>query len=123
MAWLDDQSKQFESYARSHQGHWFATVGDKRTDSKRGNEHGGIFWCDLSEFVPVEWLSQIFGHSCRKFPTIIGQNGDLDIFSSEICLNRPLKVEDHFSICIDTNNQHYAIIEDGEITLKPICSN
>lgn len=55
---------------------------------------GGITWCDWSEFEPVEEFGQIFGHTQHKEPQYRGN-----------------------SVCLDTRLNHYAIIEDGILSV------
>lgn len=66
-----------------------------------GNVHrmldeDGITWC--REFRPIPGVKQLFGHTARPF--CVGYN--------------------EFNWCIDTHLNHYAIIEDGVLTLHNV---
>lgn len=39
---------------------------------------GGVIWCDIEEFQPIDNLTQIFGHSPLEKPKFIGSNLCLD---------------------------------------------
>lgn len=55
----------------------------------------GILWCDFEEFVPIDGVRQIFGHTNDKAVRKIGDN-----------------------YCIDTFGSSYAVIQNGEIEIK-----
>ena len=58
----------------------------------------GPFWCDWREFMPTENVKQMFGHTPDTLPRY----------------ERGYKTETY---CIDTHLHHYAIIEDGAVTV------
>ena len=64
-------------------------------------EYGGVTWCDLGEFEPIPNLSQIFGHSHRKTPTTMLDDGGTENY------------------CIDTGLRHYAVFLNNKIEIKP----
>lgn len=66
-------------------------------EARGGNQKvGGVTWLDFNdEFEPIEELKQIFGHTRGK---TVRKNGD--------------------NYCIDCDLNYYAIIEDGEVTIK-----
>jgi len=63
---------------------------------------GGITWCDFhKDFEPYENLNQIFGHTIVKEPSYV-------------------YAENSVNLCLDTNLQHYAIINDSEIEIHAV---
>lgn len=68
--------------------------------SRGGNlTSGGITWCDWEyDFVPIEGLNQICGHTPGRFPRVkLGKNS--------------------VNYCIDTHSKHYAIVADGKVDI------
>lgn len=72
--------------------HWFFQAGLARG----GNQVvGGLTWLDFNcEFTPIEGISQLVGHTVQKEPTWIGNN-----------------------LCLDTQLNHCAILDDGKIEI------
>ena len=63
---------------------------------------GGLTWLDWQEeFEPVHDLNQIVGHTCDKEP-------------------RKWIEKDSENYCIDTENKHYIVIENGKVTIEKI---
>lgn len=61
---------------------------------------GGVTWLDWNEeFVPIEGVNQIVGHTVGKEPR-----------------NKQGESSDNW--CLDTNLKHYGVIEDGVLTVK-----
>jgi len=58
---------------------------------------GGILWQDWEWFTPIPGVDQIVGHSPNWFIRYDNIGGSSNA-------------------CIDTNNRHYALIEDGFVT-------
>jgi len=78
---------------RARAPHPFYCAGQARGD---GYSIGGITWLDFNEeFVPIEGLKQIVGHTHHRW----------------IVLNKG-------NYCIDTGLMYYLIIENGEVELK-----
>jgi hypothetical protein len=68
--------------------------------SRGGNIRvGGIDWLDWDEFEPIPGMNQICGHTPR--PEVRYREGDRSR-----------------NFCIDTQLRHYAVIEDGQVTIK-----
>lgn len=63
---------------------------------------GGITWCDFhKDFEPYDNLNQIFGHTTVEEPSYVhGENS--------------------VNLCLDTNLQHYAIINDSELEIHAV---
>lgn len=67
---------------------------------KRGgqNKIGGLTWCDMKEFEPIQDINQIFGHTNNNHPIpIIGENS--------------------INWCIDCYLNYYGIIIDGKFRI------
>lgn len=63
--------------------------------------YGGITWQDYDEFVPTPGLNQIFGHTQSREPRqILGENS--------------------VNWCLDTQNRHYAVVENSRITIHEL---
>jgi hypothetical protein len=63
--------------------------------------YSGPLWMDWGDFRPISGLNQIVGHTPMRNP---------DQFS----------LEDSTNWCIDTHLQHYAVLEDGEISIRRV---
>ena len=62
-------------------------------------EYGGITWLDYREFTPIKGFSQIFGHTpSLEVRRIVGGSSD--------------------NYCLDTHMKHYAVIQDGVVSIK-----
>jgi hypothetical protein len=87
---MEEVSAEALKHAFNHEMHDFFKVGF----SRRGDfSYGGIFWNDFSEEFEDCGIKQICGHTPDYRVRRVGE-----------------------SFCIDTNNCHYAIIENGEIS-------
>jgi hypothetical protein len=63
---------------------------------------GGITWCDFhKDFEPYNNLNQIFGHTIVEKPSYV-------------------YAENSINLCLDTNLQHYAIINDSELEIYSV---
>jgi hypothetical protein len=61
--------------------------------------YSGVLWMDWGDFRPISGLNQIVGHTPLRRP---------DEYS------RP----DSTNWCIDTHLKHYAVLENGELTIR-----
>lgn len=68
--------------------------------SRGGNEVvGGILWQDwFHDFVPISGINQIVGHTVCRLP-------------------HENSLPDSVNWCIDTNSRHYAVIDNGELSI------
>lgn len=76
--------------------------------SRGGSEvHGGIMWCDRTEFVGVKGINQIFGHTPSKKPLWLN-------FGS------PLNQEYSQNLALDNHghSNYYAIHENDKVDIK-----
>lgn len=88
--------------------------------------YGGIFWEDHSAHLPIRGLKQIYGHSILKQPQYrLRKKESHRAFPAEalvtdefecMVLDKQLYEYD-WSLCIDTNNQHYVIVDTEQKTL------
>lgn len=63
--------------------------------------YSGPLWMDWGDFRPIGGLNQIVGHTPMRNP---------DQYSRE----------DSINWCIDTHLQHYAVLEDGELSIHRV---
>lgn len=76
-------------------------IGDARLRQPIGNR-GGVTWLDWNEeFAPIPGVNQIVGHTYGLEP-------------------RWKNTPDSRNLCLDTGCRHYAVIQDGEITVKQV---
>jgi hypothetical protein len=78
-----------------------------RAGRSRGGDaqHGGIVWCDRSEFIHIDGINQIFGHTPGKKPIWME-------FGS------PLTHKFSKNLALDVSHaQYYAIHKNNEITI------
>jgi hypothetical protein len=88
---LEDETPDAMKCLKTRQKHWFYGAGKARGGSE---DFGGILWCDaFDEFRVIPDVNQIFGH------TIVG-------------VENPFLVAEG-NICLDTNLNHYIILENG----------
>lgn len=75
------------------------SIGDGRSHRRTG-ALGGVTWLDwASEFEPIAGINQIVGHSWDDEP-------------------RWKNTADSTNLCLDTGCRHYALIENGALTVK-----
>jgi hypothetical protein len=89
----------------------------------RGGSHptGGINWVDWGSFAPIKNINQIVGHTRHKVPHILVQqrgggifNGPItDYYKSNRNFSNPLSV----NYALDTDSNHYMVIEDGMVNI------
>lgn len=84
--------------------HWMFTAGRARGGRQI---YGGLTWCDANEeFSPIHAIKQIFGHTPRRSLAGLYNREDMNVGKD--------------NLCIDTGLNHYAILEDGKMTVKQI---
>ncbi len=101
MAEIDAQSAQALQCMRSGVFHPFLSV-----SRYRGGNHlfGGPFWQDWNELKPLRtsnggYCSQLTGHTPAALPRVIEHS------------------DGSKTVCLDTHMKHFAVIEDGELTI------
>jgi Calcineurin-like phosphoesterase len=101
-AFLASQSETAIVNLRRKQPHWFFNAGAARG----GRQVGGIVWLDFNnEFVPIQDLQQIVGHTHAKKIRCHAEEGLID----------PLQAN---NICIDTNLNEYLVATNGKLEIK-----
>lgn len=86
-------------------------------------QHGGILWADWQEFGPIKGINQIVGHTPHNVPEVKVQLGDgvvkyLNAYDWSWSRDQLLaKTITSLNFALDTHTKHYAIIEDGIVTL------
>jgi len=100
----------------------------------RGGMHkvGGINWVDWNRLSPIKGINQIVGHSTRRIPQILVQKSGGGYVKQDITehydLENGIKSLDKpfdpkylsISYCLDTNLNHYGIIQDGSLDIYHI---
>lgn len=83
--------------------------------------YGGMTWCDWRSFAPIKGINQIFGHSPHNLPEVLIQKkkGDIKRYVSNDFYNSKINLKNVTSInfALDTHSKHYAIIEDGVLSI------
>lgn len=78
----------------NNESHWFYRTGFSRGGNQ---EFGGIVWLDFNEeFMPIKGLKTIQGHTRQREPAYKGKD----------------------NLCLDTDSNHYALVKNGQITIK-----
>lgn len=102
------QTLSFYNAALNNQYHHFMYQG-----SRMGEEgHGGPYWLHWDDFKPIPHLNQIIGHTWDKAPRFCYypyHSNDKNAVST--------------NVCIDTNNKHFILIEDGKIKIEKCIEN
>lgn len=90
-SWLNDQQEEAQVRLRRKMlRHWMFTAGRARYGSA---PFGGLTWCDLDEFAPLNDINQVFGHTPqRRVWKYDGnkRNSDLAVNSENYCLDTDL---------------------------------
>ena len=96
---FDDLIKIAEKHLYTKQSHFMYRAGFSRGGML---PVGGITWCDFyKDFEPFENLNQIFGHTIVNEPSFVYDTNSINL-------------------CLDTNLQHYAVINDSQIEIHSI---
>ncbi len=101
--WLAAQAFAARTALDLNKSHPLLAIGQARGGP--ASAHGGLFWCDLSEFQPVAGIHQIFGHTPREQISTLHK--------PESC-----------NWCIDTGTKkgvrHYARIQERTVTVHTL---
>jgi len=96
---FDEIIQQAERHLFTKQSHFLFRAGYSRGGML---PVGGITWCDFhKDFEPYDNLNQIFGHTVVEKPSYV-------------------YAENSVNLCLDTNLQHYAIINDSELEIHAV---
>lgn len=63
--------------------------------------HGGLVWLDWRNFIPIDNINQICGHTFQSMMKV-----------------STLKTDNSINFCIDTNLNEYLLVNNGQITIK-----
>lgn len=93
--------------------------------------YGGINWVDWNNLSPINGINQFVGHSIGRLPRVMVQKAGGGYKKNDILEHYDrLKIIDELnekhdvkneekvlstSYCLDTCNNHYAVIEDGKV--------
>ena len=99
--WLERLQKDCLNFLQSGRMHFFVAPGQDRCGPCVSQNIGGIDWLDWSALVPIPGLNQLVGHSAH-------------------CRVQYKTGENSVNACIDTQLRHYAVIEDGVLTVKEV---
>lgn len=111
--WLDLDSKDADKVLQGASNrHWFFEAGYCRGGRA---PFGGLTWCDFyREFMHINGLCQVVGHSPRQQPHI-KIDGE---FVAIPCEDRLYEIDGSWSLGLDTHLNHYAVIENKQLTIK-----
>lgn len=111
-SWLESESKNADKVLQGiSQRHWFFEAGYCRGGR---SPFGGLTWCDFyREFLHVFGLTQIVGHSPNKHPSIKVSDEFVHKQAPNI-----LDIDGAWSLGLDTHLNHYATIENKQLTIK-----
>lgn len=107
-----------------HNLHPLLDVGEDRGGS---NQVGGVTWCDWRSFKPVPGLPQVVGHTVATLVRWTGfERRDDGTFNYDHSIagnlgyydERTYVVDDEVSLCLDTNLQHYAVMQFGQLQVR-----
>lgn len=85
--------------------------------------YGGITWAHWTGHSPIPGVGQLCGHSVQDngpMMRLINRNGApmWRVLAKQKVNPRWLK--EGWSLCLDTNSRHYAVLEDDTLTIKAI---
>lgn len=80
---------------------------------------GGLTWLRWNELSPLKEFNQIVGHTILSAPQVktLSKNGDVKILDFLQYYNYNEQYESE-SWNLDTNNRHYAVIDNGKVEIK-----
>ncbi len=86
---------------------------------------GGITWQDFDDHLPIKGLFQVVGHSIQDLDNgpLFKFNQNKDIPYHWRLASKGVKTEwfeNGATLCLDTCNRHYVVIENGAFTIKSI---
>ena len=91
--WIKSECQEaFDQMWKDKTPHRILSAGRSRGGVSR---HGGIIWCDVREYAPIEGVNQIFGHTPRQRPEWINGPGNTK------------------SLALDVSHSHYYAIHDS----------
>lgn len=109
--YLHHESKQANKSLRNLcEPHWFVQAGFIRGGH---SPFGGLVWNDTREFVIIDGLSQIFGHTPSLKPRLITSSG-----IKELSDNEEIILDGSNNVCLDTHLNHYGILNGNKLTIK-----
>jgi predicted phosphodiesterase len=111
--WLAQESKTANKFLFDRVGspHWFFGAGYCRGGRL---PFGGLTWCDFyREFMHLEGLTQVVGHSIGRTPHIKNK----DQFQARQA-PRFLDVDGSWSLGLDTNLNHYMVMQGKKVEIK-----
>lgn len=103
--WLREEERAAQFALRRSSGHWILAAGMARGGSA---PFGGLIWCDVSEFLPIRGVNQVFGHTPQQSKRVWKYDTK----------RRTGNTTDSKNYCIDTYLAYYARIVDGVFELK-----
>lgn len=82
-------------------------------------KHGGVVWGDASSFLPIPNVYQVCGHTPLRKPDRIWITKKAPMSIQRETYDQPVDMTDALSCnwFLDTHLKHYAVIEDGQITV------
>lgn len=101
-SWLEGQEVQAQMKLRQSRPHWFYQPGMSRGGRA---PFGGVNWCDVSEFLPIDNVNQVFGHTPQRQPWKYDTK------------RRNKTTVNSENYCIDTHLWHYGLIIDGKFSI------
>lgn len=93
------QQLEAEALDSLHKGRSHPVIFSCAASRNGPDPYPGVLWMDWGDFRPVPGLNQIVGHTPLRNP---------DEFSQP----------DSINWCVDTHLNHYAVLEDGKLTLR-----
>ncbi len=101
--WLEWQENQAQIQLRSSRPHWFFQAGVSRGGRA---PFGGVNWCDVNEFLPIDGVNQVFGHTPQPRPWKYDTK------------RRKKTTVNSDNYCIDTHLWHYGVLVDGNFSIS-----
>ena len=104
--YLAQEAEKASMWVRGGYAHWMFSAGLARGGRQ---PFGGLTWCDLSEFIPIKDINQIFGHTPQRN---LWWQHEKETKGKKV----PRKTN---NFCIDAvgHARHYAVIDGGIATV------
>lgn len=120
-AWLDQEWPKIRLAYEGFDSHMLMEAGRDRGGTQ---QVGGITWSDFTGHKPIPGIAQIVGHSVQdlnKGPLLrINQHEKSPCWRFASKGINPRWLTRGWTLCMDTHNHHYAVLEDDVLTIKSV---
>ncbi len=119
--WLEEVSEDIKIRFAAGRSHPLMNAGRTRGGDQKC---GGIIWQDFGDHIPISQLQQIVGHTPQNHndgPLFrFANKDDVPPFRRAHKGVNPRWLKYGWTLCMDTNSRHYAVIENDILSIKSV---